>query len=470
MRSSICALVFLIVLAFDVHAADRPFVTGAFTENVATTLDPEQTYTLYLPSNYSPAKRWPLLLIFDPTQRGTEAATLFRDAAERRGWILMSSNQTRSDEFDEADRKRNRAAIRALWAEAHTRFAADERRIYASGWSGGAMFSLQLAARVPLAGVIGCGGRLIGDELKNARYPHFGAAGMTDFNYVPMRQIDEQFAKNGAPHRFESFAGGHQWMPASLAAAAIDWMDIVAMKQGLLVQDDELIDTTLTSGIQRARELEEQNKLPEAIRQIVWVRETFAGLRPVTELTATLERLEADPRLGSMRAAEKRAFDFEERALNRLSTILAKVGKDETPASPGQLAAELQIVQLRSQASKGAFEGEAAQRVLASLLGELSFYRYREVIAEKNYPRAILLLTVAEQVEPRSIGVKYNLACAYALRGDRKRALAALHRAVDSGFRNAALLQSDPDLTSLRSEPEFQDLVRTVATRNPASH
>lgn len=465
MRIVFAALALLLFASADVHAGDQAFVTGGFTENVVTTLDPAQTYTLYLPSTYSPAKRWPLLLIFDPTQRGTEAASIFREAAERRGWILMSSNQTRSDEFDEADRKRNRAAIRALWAEAHTRFSTDHRRIYASGWSGGAMFSIQLGARVQLAGVIGCGGRLVGDELKNAKYPHFGAAGMTDFNYIPMRKIDEQFAKNRAPHRFESFEGGHQWMPRALAAAAIDWMDIVAMRDGVLAHDDALIDATLQSGIERAGVLEKQNKLPEAIRQLVWMSETFDGLRPVAELRARIEHLEADPRIPQIRAAEKRAFEFEERTLDRISTTLAGVGKAEMLPAVGKVVSDLQIAHLRAQADKGSFEGDAAKRVLASLMGELAFYRYREVVAEKNLSMAILLLSVAEQVEPRSIGVKYNLACTYVRRGERKRALAALRRAVDSGFRNAERMQTDEALAPLRGEPEFQALLRTVEER-----
>src|SRR5215213_5363508 len=43
---------------------------GRVVERVATAKDLAQTYALYLPSNYSPARRWPVLYCFDPGARG----------------------------------------------------------------------------------------------------------------------------------------------------------------------------------------------------------------------------------------------------------------------------------------------------------------------------------------------------------------------------------------------------------------
>lgn len=58
----------------------------------------------------------------------------------------------------------------------------------------------------------------------------------------------------------------------------------------------------------------------------------------------------------------------------------------------------------------------------------------------------------------------YNLACFWALRGDRKAALAALHRAFELGFADVVVM-SDPDLQSLRGDPEFKADVRRVLER-----
>ena len=102
-------------------------------EGIACDSDPTQTYTLYIPSTYTSDRRWPVLLVFDPRGRSLLAAELFREAAETNAWIIVSSDNTRSDGSWEP----NLVAIQALWSEVHTRMPADFKRIYATGFSGG---------------------------------------------------------------------------------------------------------------------------------------------------------------------------------------------------------------------------------------------------------------------------------------------------------------------------------------------
>ena len=58
----------------------------------------------------------------------------------------------------------------------------------------------------------------------------------------------------------------------------------------------------------------------------------------------------------------------------------------------------------------------------------------------------------------------YNLACYRALAGEQTLALAALDRALELDFADV-LINTDPDLESLRRDPEFQALVRQVHER-----
>ncbi|QDU27357.1 hypothetical protein ETAA8_24440 [Anatilimnocola aggregata] len=68
----------------------------------------------------------------------------------------------------------------------------------------------------------------------------------------------------------------------------------------------------------------------------------------------------------------------------------------------------------------------------------------------------------AEQVAPFFPLFSYNLACFQALQGKKEPALASLERAVKAGFSNAAHLQKDDDLASLRDDPKFAELVQQV--------
>jgi Flp pilus assembly protein TadD len=63
---------------------------------------------------------------------------------------------------------------------------------------------------------------------------------------------------------------------------------------------------------------------------------------------------------------------------------------------------------------------------------------------------------------PDNPTVHYNLACSLALAGRPKDALDSLETAVGLGYSDAGFLLEDSDLTSLRAEPRFTDLVRKI--------
>jgi transcriptional regulator GlxA family with amidase domain len=53
----------------------------------------------------------------------------------------------------------------------------------------------------------------------------------------------------------------------------------------------------------------------------------------------------------------------------------------------------------------------------------------------------------------------YNLACAYALSGEKEKAIDAAAKAVDAGFRTKGYYETDGDLASIREDPRFKALL-----------
>ena len=74
------------------------FPTGEVIEEVVCRLDADQSYALYLPSDYDAERTWPILYALDAStrgpHRGTRPVTLYRDVAERFGYIVASSNNS----------------------------------------------------------------------------------------------------------------------------------------------------------------------------------------------------------------------------------------------------------------------------------------------------------------------------------------------------------------------------------------
>ena len=236
---------------------------GTLVEHVSCPSDPTQTYTLYLPSSYQPSRSWPLLLVFDPGGRAVRAAEVFRDAAERFGWIIAASENSRNGPWEPTLR-----AVNAMWPALLGGYSVDERRVYAAGHSGGATVAWMLARQTgQIAGVIVSGQpNPESNDSKGKPFAWFGMAGHVDFNLMEVKKIDQDLARTSNPHRVEFFDGGHQWPPPDLVAHAFAWMEVVAMKDGRRSRDQDLARTLLGEDMTRAGELEQRGLLTEAWR------------------------------------------------------------------------------------------------------------------------------------------------------------------------------------------------------------
>ena len=440
------------------------FPVGRLVERVAAVRDPTQTYALYLPSAYTPEKKFPALLIFDPRGRAMLAAELFVAAAEAHGWILLSSWDTRSDGPMEPNRK----ALDALWPEVHERFPTDWRRIYAAGFSGGAMLAFSFGLGTgELAGVIGCGGRPEEHNRKaRGTFAHFGVAGRTDFNYSPMRLLDSQVEGWGVPHWFEAFDGPHAWMPAALAGKAIAWMEIQAMHAGLRAPDAGIVADFFAQEIAAARSLEESGRPLEALRRYRLAAATVGALgdpQAVAAARDAAERLAASSAV-ELAQKEERKWDGAEAAyLGRIGWLGPALAQRDPPIRSSEIVTRLEIHGLRKRAAAGGYAGIAAERTLESLFSLLAFYETRDLFAAGEWQAAATALEVALAIKPERGDAWYNLACAQARARNPRRALEALERAVDNGFSSAEQMRGDPDLESLRDTPEFQRILAGLA-------
>ena len=83
----------------------------------------------------------------------------------------------------------------------------------------------------------------------------------------------------------------------------------------------------------------------------------------------------------------------------------------------------------------------------------------RVLHAEKRYPEAITANLEAAKAVPQRPLALFNLACAYALAGEREKAIDAAGQAIAAGYRAKWSYAQDSDLASLREDGRFKALV-----------
>jgi len=212
----------LLLLAAGPLCADEDLPRGQVIERVVSLRDPGQSYALYLPSAYEARGRWPILYCFDPRGNGIQPVLLFQAAAEKHGWIVAGSNNSRNGPWKDIYE-----AAWALWEDTRARLRLDDTRLYAAGFSGGARVACGLGRilETRTAGVLGCGAGLP-EWLAAADLgvPWFGTAGDKDFNLGEMKKLEGELTRLGSPCRRRVFPGQHAWPPVEIAEEAIDWL------------------------------------------------------------------------------------------------------------------------------------------------------------------------------------------------------------------------------------------------------
>jgi hypothetical protein len=436
---------------------------------VVSRSNPAHRYIVYLPSAYKPGTPRPTLFIMDYRGRGRVAAEVFRPAAERYGWILLSSNRTSSDEAPEPTFD----ALRTMWTDAHDLWAIDTKRLYIAGLSGTARTATWIASQLKgsVAGVIGAAAGLSPGMTATDVSPflYFGTAGDEDYNYFEMRTLERDAAALNLHARVEFFSGPHSWMPPPIARSAIEWFEIKAMQRGLAPVVPALVDAHWTRDQRAVEMFEDRDRLRAASRRLAQMARDFDGLKPaaaIDQATASSEAFAAEARSQAEDEAEQRAKAWHAERLDRALEALARAYPALSVTAAAPVADTIEAMGLRellpiARQSRGE-AALAARRVLAELEVQTGFYLPMQAMARGDDDRARYYLYLAEVIDPAEPYPWFLRARIAARGGALPEAIASLRAAVDHGFRSLDPLEHDAAFEPLRARKDFQDLVARV--------
>ena len=423
-------------------AAELP--RGKVLEKVECAADPKQSYALYVPTRFDPKVRSPVLFCFDPGARGRVPVERFAAAAEKFGYIVAGSNNSRNGPWPA-----NVAAIDAMIRDVDGFFPLDQKRVYVAGLSGGARVACQVAMNGLAQGVVACSAAFPdGTTPDKVAFAFFGTAGVTDFNYQELRRVDRELEERRTTHRVVIHQGGHEWLSSDLAMQALGWLDLQAMRTGTLAKDPVQLQAEF--GLRR-------DAAPAAPG---WARFTalkalatdFKGLEDTAALEKEVAQLAASRDVRNAIKADRAA----ERREESLVTDLLTAVRDGFASDVKKTAA-----QLRARAEGPSPEREMAGRVLQAVYSNCS-ESVRDMLRSGEFAPAEPVLEMMILMRPERPQAYFDLARCRARRGDKKRALVALEQAVAAGFSDRARVQQEVAFESLRTDPAFLKLVDAI--------
>jgi predicted esterase len=433
---------------------------GTMQASVPVAADPSNSYALYLPSAYSPAKHWPLLLIFDPFARGEVSVKLFHDAAEKYGFILVGSNN--SSNFKDPS-----SAIRLLWAELKEHYAIDPRRIYTAGLSGGARVaaSVALACKTCIAGVIANSAGLPNGAAPPAPEVSdwFLAAGTTDFNYTEQLRLKETLEARNVVSRFVVFDGPHGWMPKEFADRALAWFQLRAMIKGVVPVDKDFVAAQFESRVAEAQAEQKSGDVLGATRAYREIAQDFSKVRDVKEQESQAKTLAASEETHKAKKAEKEALKLQDETAHRVGDTVAGLAQGQDVRRQYMVALHAAVNEANDEQRKASSPAlkQAIARGMASAFS-YAIENGQQLMLRKTPIPARTMFQAGEVIQPDSAWASYLVATAQAELGEKKMAIQELKKALEKGMTSAAELD-DSAFDRIRDDAEFKEISAKLA-------
>ena len=431
---------------------------GTLIPHVACTTAPEQSYALYLPSQYSPTKTWPIVYVFDPQARGNVPVERMKEAAERYGFIVVGSNNSRNGPWKvEID------AAQAMSDDTHTRFSIDDRRVYFAGFSGGARVASHIAQVCKCAaGVLlnGAGFPIGRPPTRETTFAVFAAVGDLDFNYPEVTRLDQTLGQVGFPHALRYFEGPHQWAPAEVMNEAFAWFRIIAMQESREPRDQSFVAVERQAFGARAQAAEQSGDVYTALREYREAAAAFDGIADTAAFQREAARLATQKNVRDAEKRQKRELEQQATLTSDISGALNSLGQTPTDQTGLQSQTERRIIDLRERAEheKHADKARVLRRAVADVFAQ-ALEAGLDRFASKDAGLAKSYFQLALAAQPDSLWALHSLAAACAASGDRKGALEAIRRSKERSEDLGAFstwLQSESAFDKFRQDQQFR--------------
>jgi hypothetical protein len=479
MRAPVWICVLLTLAAFTAEAEEPAPTTipgrsevpkGRAVPLVRSVVKPEQSYALYVPSGYAPERRWPIVYVFDPAAQGMRPIELMKDAAERHGYVVAASNNSRNGPWPVTQ-----VAAAEMWDDTHRWLSIDDRRVYFAGFSGGARVSAALARSCRCArGVflIGAGFDTGSPPPADAVFSVFALTGLGDFNYGELVELDARLEGLGFRHFLRRFDGEHTWAPAAEWDDALAWSALFEMRDGVRNRDAGFVAAELAKALERGRRREQAGEPALALAEYRSAAAVFTGLADTALPSARVEALRKDPSVRSGIERETadiaRQRSLEAEILGPMNALRAAGGDRIT------IRAEAALRIRRLRAEMHAEKRPERRRVFERAIGSVfvaAMERGGSLVDAGELRSAVACFELAAEARPDRAWPQLSLARCHGALGDAKAALRDLQRTVETGLsanRLAAFVEGEAQLAPLTQTEAYRKLLASAPVETPA--
>ena len=433
-------------------AYDNSLVKGKITDSIICQNHTGHNYALYLPTYYSSGKKFPCIFFFDAHARGALPLRLYKDLAEKHGFVLIGSNISKNG----VPLQETNETVKVLMEDTRARINIDPVRIYTSGFSGGSRVAASIAVmNGGVAGVIGCaaGFPAVQDAFQN-KFDYFGIVGDNDFNLTDMEKLNESLQQNGFAHQLLTFNGKHDWAPSSEFQTALLWMQVNAMKEKLQPANDTLVTALKNDYDKRISAAVSSGDFTRVHDLLDGMIKVLDGLSDVSAYKKQLADLVAGADFKNAVAMQAKMQQYE---LIRQQEL----AKQFTQQDEKWWTKKIAELNHGIHSAKTQKESQMYRRLI-NFLGLVGYLNVNHALSIDDLANAATYLKIFKMADHQNSDCSYLTAVYYIKKGNRQQAISSLNEAASSGFSDVSQLVTDPAFTGLQGEAVFKSIVTKV--------
>ena len=410
--------------------------------------DTTQECELYLPSFYSPEKKWPVIYFFDSHGRGALPVSKYKSLAEKYGYVLVGSNMSKNG----LDLETSANIVKKLRDKIEQKVSVDKNRECLAGFSGGSRVASWVAIHSGANSVIACAAGF--PKLNKPIEKHFnylGVVGNEDFNLGEMKNLDLALNGSEIAHELIIYRGKHDWPPAEIMEEAFLWLGINFMKEKLLPINDTLLMQTMKIFEKNIKKETEHGKIYESYNLYNRLIHYGDGLFDISDFRNKSAEISKSAEWKEILRMEKEIEIWETGKQKEYIEALSSKSIDWWEK-------EVYTLQLKSNT------GEDEMAMNSRLLGFLSIVLYMNSSAalNKEGDEAEHFLKLYRLVDPENTDAFYLSACFSAKQNDNREAINYLKHAVRLGFKDIDKIKQDPFFEPIKGTQEFKEFVKSL--------
>ncbi len=302
---------------FLLQGQDLIIKKGIIQDSVRINDTIPENFAIYLPSSYEPSGTWPVIFAMDMQGRGKQVIHMFREVAEKEGYIVAASNSMQ----DSLSIVQNTLIASRMFNTVYSLFPIHKQRSYTAGFGNGAKFASIIPSIIrPVEGVISIGSGIPYKELIDPKKPFqfVGIVGRSDFNFNDLS--DEQSMSSALKKYMDKrisnnyllvFNGGSEWPDSSYLQRAVEILSLKSMNKNNIPKDSTYISSIYNRDFSTLNNFVTANDYLGAMYLGDEMLTKFKGLLNLDELKKRVKLISKEKEYSIQNRKQKRIFQKE---------------------------------------------------------------------------------------------------------------------------------------------------------------